>query len=352
MDMFPYPSGAGLHVGHPLGYIGTDVFARFHRMNGRNVLHPLGYDAFGLPAEQYALETGQHPRTATEANIATMRRQLRALGLGHDPRRSVATTDPAYYQWTQWIFLQIFESWHDPETDRARPIVELVDDFDAGRREPISPANPEGRPWADLDDRSRREVVNSYRLAYLDDSPVNWCPGLGTVLANEEVTADGRSDRGNFPVFKKPLKQWMLRITAFAERLLADLELLDWPEPIKLMQRNWIGRSVGAAVTFPVIDHDDRRDRRVHDAPRHARSARPTWCSRRSTRWSTTIVPPEWPPDTPPAWRGSPAAGVAGGGGRALPGVRGEEDRLRTPGGGPGEDRRLHRCVRAEPGQW
>jgi leucyl-tRNA synthetase len=304
MDMFPYPSGAGLHVGHPLGYIGTDVFARFHRMNGRNVLHPLGYDAFGLPAEQYALETGQHPRTATAANIATMRRQLRSLGLGHDPRRSISTTDPSYYRWTQWIFLQIFESWHDAESDRARPISELVEEFEAGTRAPAGAANPDGRPWAELNERVRREVVNSYRLAYLDESPVNWCPGLGTVLANEEVTAEGRSDRGNFPVFKKPLKQWMLRITAFAERLLADLELIDWPEPIKHMQRNWIGRSVGASLTFPVVGHDGTNIE--------------VFTTRPDTLFGATymvlapehglvdsIVPAEWPADTAPAWLGS-----------------------------------------------
>ncbi|HUV10382.1 MAG TPA: class I tRNA ligase family protein, partial [Acidimicrobiia bacterium] len=186
LDMFPYPSGAGLHVGHPLGYIGTDVFARFHRMNGRNVLHALGYDAFGLPAEQYALETGQHPRAATDANIANMRRQLRALGLGHDPRRSVSTTDVGYYRWTQWIFLKIFGSWYDGEADRARPIEELVSELERGDR-----PGPDASAWADLDDLARRAFVDSHRLAYLEEAPVNWCPGLGTVLANEEVTADG-----------------------------------------------------------------------------------------------------------------------------------------------------------------
>jgi leucyl-tRNA synthetase len=257
LDMFPYPSGAGLHVGHPLGYIGTDVFARYWRMNGRNVLHALGYDAFGLPAEQYALETNQHPRAATEANIANMRRQLRALGLGHDSRRSVATTDVAYYRWTQWIFLQIFDAWYDADADRARPIAELVAELETGQRVPTGNANPEGRTWAELDALTRRAVVDQYRLAYLEEATVNWCPGLGTVLANEEVTADGRSDRGNFPVFKRPLEQWKLRITAYAERLLADLDTLDWPEPIKIMQRNWIGRSVGASVHFLVEGHDD-----------------------------------------------------------------------------------------------
>ncbi len=250
LDMFPYPSGAGLHVGHPLGYIGTDVYARYQRMNGRNVLHTMGYDAFGLPAEQYAVQTGQHPRVTTEANVATMRRQLRRLGLGHDPRRSVSTTDPSYYRWTQWIFLQIFGSWYDPEADKARPIAELVAELESGRRQPSAGTNPSGRPWAQLTKDERLDVIDAHRLAYLHEAPVNWCPGLGTVLANEEVTADGRSERGNFPVFRKPLEQWMLRITAYAERLLSDLDSLEWPESIKLMQRNWIGRSTGATVSF------------------------------------------------------------------------------------------------------
>ncbi|HEY8525740.1 MAG TPA: leucine--tRNA ligase [Acidimicrobiales bacterium] len=251
MDMFPYPSGAGLHVGHPLGYIGTDVYARYHRMCGANVLHTMGFDAFGLPAEQYAVQTGQHPRVTTEANIATMRRQLRRLGLGHDQRRSISTIDESYYRWTQWIFLQIFESWYDTEADKARPISELVAELDAGTRQPAPGTNPTGKPWSELTDTERRVVVDNHRLAYISDAPVNWCPGLGTVLANEEVTAEGRSERGNFPVFRRPLRQWMLRITAYADRLIRDLDLLDWPEPIKLMQRNWIGRSEGANVRFP-----------------------------------------------------------------------------------------------------
>ncbi|MBM3675087.1 MAG: leucine--tRNA ligase [Actinobacteria bacterium] len=247
LDMFPYPSGAGLHVGHPLGYIGTDVYARFKRMTGYNVLHAMGYDAFGLPAEQYAVQTGQHPRVTTEANIANMRRQLRALGLGHDPRRSIATTDVAYYRWTQWIFLQIFNAFYDADADRARPIDELI---------PLLEADPEVG-WSELTELERRELVDGYRLAYLDEAQVNWCPALGTVLANEEVTADGRSERGNHPVYRRPLKQWMLRITAYAERLLADLDALDWSDSIKLMQRNWIGRSEGAEVDFPVAGHED-----------------------------------------------------------------------------------------------
>jgi leucyl-tRNA synthetase len=251
LDMFPYPSGTGLHVGHPLGYIGTDVYARYKRMTGHNVIHAMGYDAFGLPAEQYAVQTGQHPRVTTEANIANMRRQLRRLGLAHDPRRSVATTDVEFYRWTQWIFLQIYNAWYDPDADRARRIDELVAELDAGTREPAEGSNPSGRPWAELDELERRQVVDRHRLAYLHEAPVNWCPGLGTVLANEEVTADGRSERGNFPVFRRPLKQWMMRITAYADRLLHDLDRLDWTESIKLMQRNWIGRSEGAEVRFP-----------------------------------------------------------------------------------------------------
>jgi leucyl-tRNA synthetase len=245
LDMFPYPSGAGLHVGHPLGYIGTDVFGRYQRMCGVNVLHALGYDSFGLPAEQHAIATGIHPRVNTEANIANMRRQLRRLGLAHDPRRSVSTTDEAYYRWTQWIFLQIYNAWYDATSDRARPIEELEAELAAGTR-----PTPDGRPWQSLTADEQRTTLDSHRLAYLSEAPVNWCPGLGTILANEEVTAEGRSDIGNYPVFSKNMRQWMMRITAYADRLLEDLDRLDWPEPIKLMQRNWIGRSTGARVHF------------------------------------------------------------------------------------------------------
>ena len=245
LDMFPYPSGAGLHVGHPLGYIGTDVFARFKRMQGYNVLHALGYDSFGLPAEQHAITTGIHPRVNTESNIANMRRQLRRLGLGHDPRRSVSTTDESFYKWTQWIFLQIHGAWYDTETERARPIADLIAAFENGDR-----PTPDGRAWSALSAGERHDIVDNHRLAYLSNAPVNWCPGLGTILANEEVTAEGRSDIGNYPVFKRNMRQWMMRITSYADRLLDDLDRLDWPEPIKLMQRNWIGRSDGARVSF------------------------------------------------------------------------------------------------------
>ncbi len=245
LDMFPYPSGSGLHVGHPLGYIGTDVFGRFRRMKGYNVLHSIGYDAFGLPAEQYAIQTGTHPRVTTENNIANMRRQLRRLGLAHDQRRSISTTDEDYYRWTQWIFLQIFHAWYDHDANRARPIAELVTEFES-----VARPTPDGRPWASLTAVERRQIIDNHRLAYVSEAPVNWCPGLGTVLANEEVTADGRSDRGNFPVFKRSMKQWMMRITAYADRLVEDLDLLEWTDSIKTMQRNWIGRSSGARVTF------------------------------------------------------------------------------------------------------
>ncbi|WP_197382687.1 leucine--tRNA ligase [Mycolicibacterium mengxianglii] len=244
-DMFPYPSGEGLHVGHPLGYIATDVYARYYRMQGRNVLHALGFDAFGLPAEQYAVQTGTHPRTRTEANIVNFKRQLGRLGLGHDSRRSFSTIDVDFYKWTQWIFLQIYNSWFDTALGRARRIDELIAEFDSGTR-----TLDDGREWSALSDGDRADVIDGHRLVYRADSVVNWCPGLGTVLANEEVTSDGRSDRGNFPVFRKRLRQWMMRITAYSDRLLDDLEVLDWPDKVKAMQRNWIGRSVGASVLF------------------------------------------------------------------------------------------------------
>ncbi|MCV7330643.1 leucine--tRNA ligase [Mycobacterium cookii] len=244
-DMFPYPSGEGLHVGHPLGYIATDVYARYYRMTGRNVLHALGFDAFGLPAEQYAVQTGTHPRTRTEANIVNFRRQLGRLGFGHDNRRSFSTTDVEFYKWTQWIFLQIYNAWFDTAANKARPIAELIAEFDSGAR-----TLDDGRDWSALPAGQRADVIDAHRLVYRSDSMVNWCPGLGTVLANEEVTADGRSERGNFPVFRKRLRQWMMRITAYSDRLLDDLDVLDWPEKVKTMQRNWIGRSSGAAAMF------------------------------------------------------------------------------------------------------
>jgi leucyl-tRNA synthetase len=301
LDMFPYPSGAGLHVGHPLGYIGSDVFGRFLRMSGHHVLHTFGYDAFGLPAEQYAISTGQHPSVTTDLNVATMRRQLRRLGLAHDTRREVATTDTSFYRWTQWIFLQIFNSWYDTQQDRARPIAELIAAFESGDR-PV----PGDSSWAALSSGDRSEIIDSHRLAYISEEMVNWCPGLGTVLANEEITADGRSDVGNFPVFRRPLRQWMMRITAYAERLLDDLDLVDWPEPIKSMQRNWIGASDGAVIDFA-----------VREDPRLTVSA---FTTRPDTLAGATflVLSPEhplagelamerFPPWTPPPWRGEAA---------------------------------------------
>ena len=253
LDMFPYPSGEGLHVGHPLGFIGTDMYARYMRMTGHNVLYTMGFDAFGLPAEQFAVQSGQHPALTTAKNVATYRRQLRRLGLSHDRRRSIDTTDPGYYRWTQWIFLQIFNSWFDPERKVARRIEELIAEFDSGERAATT------GDWNAMSASERRQELDQWRLAYVSDAPVNWCPGLGTVVANEEVTADGRSDRGNFPVFKRNMRQWMMRITTFADRLLDDLDLLEWSDAIKAMQRNWIGRSEGATVHFAIAGNASER---------------------------------------------------------------------------------------------
>jgi len=272
LDMFPYPSGAGLHVGHPLGYTATDIYARFSRMMGFNVLHPMGYDAFGLPAEQYAIETGVHPAVTTRRNIENMRRQLKLFGFSYDWSREFATCEPDYYKFTQWIFLQLFESWYDEACEwttpgghevvgKARPVADLVAKLeggawsvDAGLNVVREAPSDDRRSWSSLTDVEKHDALNKRRLAYIDEVPVNWCPALGTVLANEEVTNEGRSDRGNHPVFRRPLRQWMLRITRFAERLENDLAGLDWPEPIKLMQRNWIGRSTGADVDFVICE--------------------------------------------------------------------------------------------------
>ncbi len=314
MDMFPYPSGTGLHVGHPLGFIATDVYSRYMRTTGANVLHTMGFDAFGLPAEQYAVQTGQHPRVTTEANMEIYRAQLRRIGMGHEQRRSFATIDPDYYRWTQWIFTQIYESWYDESaparrgggTGRARPISELVAQLESGERSPER-WDDEGRAltWGELSAVRRAEVLDGYRLAYVSQAPVNWCPGLGTVLSNEEVTADGRSERGNFPVFKRNLSQWMMRITAYADRLVDDLDRLDWPEKVRLMQRNWIGRSVGATVRFSARTPLDD----AVEWPLEVFTTRP------DTLFGATfmvvapehpslpeIVPDAWPEGTDPRW--------------------------------------------------
>jgi len=297
LDMFPYASGAGLHVGHPEGYIATDVYARYLRMTGHHVLHAMGFDSFGLPAEQYALSTGQHPHVTTRQNTDKMRQQLRRLGLGHDARRSVDTTDPRFYRWTQWIFLKIFHSWVDERTGRARPIADLVAEYESGQR-PV----PGDRQWTGLTGTERRQLIDSRRLAYVAEEPVNWCPGLGTVLANEEVTADGRSDIGNFPVYRRPMRQWMLRITAMAERLIDDLDVLAWPESVKQLQRNWIGASDGAIITLRSLNQPD--------------VAIEVFTTRPDTLYGATfvvlapehplvdsLVAPTWPDGTPSAWR-------------------------------------------------
>jgi leucyl-tRNA synthetase len=246
LDMFPYPSGAGLHVGHPEGYTATDILARYQRAQGLHVLHPMGWDAFGLPAEQYAIKTGQHPRQTTEENVATFKRQIKSLGFSYDWSREVDTTDPAYFRWTQWIFLQLYNSWFNPETNQAEPIDTLP--YPAALQPEVGREGPGTVPGLES---KRRAYRDSRRLAYVTEAPVWWCEQLGTVLANEEVV-DGQSEVGGFPVVRKPMRQWMLRITAYAERLLQDLELIDWSHSLKEMQRNWIGRSEGAEVDFAI----------------------------------------------------------------------------------------------------
>src|SRR4029079_19456249 len=305
LDMFPYPSGAGLHVGHPLGFIGTDVLGRYMRMTGHNVLHAMGFDAFGLPAEQYAVQTGTHPRNTTEANIGRYRAQLRRLGLAHDERRSVPTTDVDFYRWTQWIFLKIYGSFYDEEQRRARPVEELEAESASGTR-----PTPDGRPWAQLSEVEQRAVVDSFRLAYVSEAPVNWCPGLGTVLANEEVTADGRSERGNFPVFRRNLKQWMMRITAYADRLVDDLERRRLAESVTATAHDkpWSG-SAGRT-----------RSRRCSATGSAGPRARRCGSTSSALRWVSTCSPPgrtrcsaprtwSWRPSTPCASRSSPAPG-------------------------------------------
>jgi len=270
MDMFPYPSGAGLHVGHPEGYTATDIISRFKRMNGFNVLHPMGWDAFGLPAEQYAIQTGVHPEITTKKAIDNFRRQLQRFGFSYDWSREFGTIDQDYYKWTQWIFLKIYHSWFDPDANGgvgcARPIDELIEEFKDGKR-PVKlnpaaaeyagagdlPGGTDAGAWDALDRETKKAIVDSYRLAYLSQQTVNWCPMLGTALANEEVI-DGRSERGGHPVLRKPLRQWMFRITAYADRLLTGLADVDWPNSTKTQQAEWIGRSVGAEIDFPILE--------------------------------------------------------------------------------------------------
>ena len=257
LDMFPYPSGAGLHVGHPLGYIASDIYARYKRHEGFNVLHPIGYDSFGLPAEQYAIQTGTHPAITTQANITRYEEQLRKIGFSFDWSREVRTSDPAYYKWTQWIFVQLFHSWYNKATDSAEPIHTLMqhfrdhgtDQLSASQNEPLRFSAEE---WSTASESDQQDILLNYRMAYRAETTVNWCPGLGTVLANDEVK-DGKSERGGFPVFQKKMMQWSMRITAYSERLLQGLQTLDWPQPLKDAQEYWIGKSQGAQVSFEVL---------------------------------------------------------------------------------------------------
>src|SRR3990172_765495 len=251
LDMFPYPSGSGLHVGHPRGYIGSDVYARMKRMEGCNVLHPMGYDAFGLPAEQYAIEHKVHPKEAVKRNVTTFKKQLSIIGLSYDWSRKINTTDPEYYKWTQWIFLKLYNHYYDSEQKKARPIKDLIKKFEK-----------ENHNWKKLSALEKQEVLMKYRLAYEGEAEVNWCPGLGTVLANDEVTEgqDGHlvSERGGHPVEKIKIKQWFLRITAYADRLLSGLEELKWPSHLKEIEKNWIGRSEGSEIEFPIKNSEEK----------------------------------------------------------------------------------------------
>jgi len=256
LDMFPYPSGAGLHVGHPLGYIASDIVTRYMRHNGYNVLHPMGFDAFGLPAEQYAIQTGQHPAITTENNIQRYKQQLELLGFAYDWDREVRTSDPHYYKWTQWTFIQLFHHWYNTEKQKALPIKELIQLFEQRGNKNIPAAHHceiefTAEQWKQMSEKEQQQLLLKYRLAYLDETFVNWCPALGTVLANDEVK-DGLSVRGGHPVEQRKMKQWFLRVSAYAERLLTGLDTIDWSDSLKEMQRNWIGKSEGAEILFPI----------------------------------------------------------------------------------------------------
>lgn len=256
LDMFPYPSGAGLHVGHPLGYIASDIYARYKRLQGFNVLHPMGYDSFGLPAEQYAIQTGQHPAITTEENIARYRQQLDQIGFSFDWSREVRTSAPEYYKWTQWIFKQLFDCYYDLKTNKAERISQLIHQFESEGNANIQAVTDyeeqfSSSEWLAYSAQQKEEIIQAYRLAYLAESWVNWCPALGTVLANDEIV-NGVSERGGHPVEQKRMRQWSMRIKAYAERLLEGLDRIDWSDSIKEQQRNWIGKSQGASVTFAI----------------------------------------------------------------------------------------------------
>ena len=261
LDMFPYPSGAGLHVGHPLGYIASDIYARFKRHQGYNVLHPVGYDSFGLPAEQYAIQTGQHPAVTTEENINRYEQQLKKIGFSFDWNREIRTSDPAYYKWTQWIFIELFHSWYNKATDRAENISTLVAHFEKFGTENLDAVQSDelnftAKEWLNASEADKQDILLNYRMAYRAETTVNWCPALGTVLANDEVK-DGKSERGGYPVYQKKMMQWSMRITAYSDRLLRGLDRLDWSEAVKESQRNWIGKSEGALVKFGIKGADD-----------------------------------------------------------------------------------------------
>ena len=261
LDMFPYPSGAGLHVGHPLGYIASDIYARYKRHQGFNVLHPIGYDSFGLPAEQYAIQTGQHPAITTEENISRYEKQLQKIGFSFDWDKELRTSDSSFYKWTQWIFIQLFHSWYNNTTDKAEPITTLekhletfgTKNLNAAQNEPLSFSDED---WKNYSTEKKQEILLNYRLAFRAETMVNWCPALGTVLANDEVI-NGKSERGGYPVYQKKMTQWSMRITAYSERLLQGLEHLDWSDAVKDSQRNWIGKSVGASITFPLQEENE-----------------------------------------------------------------------------------------------
>ncbi|MCR5002856.1 MAG: class I tRNA ligase family protein, partial [Bacteroidales bacterium] len=260
LDMFPYPSGAGLHVGHPLGYIASDIYSRYKRLKGFNVLHPMGYDAFGLPAEQYAIQTGQHPEKTTTDNINRYRQQMDRIGFSYDWDREIRTCDPGYYKWTQWAFLKMFGSYYDNKADKAMPIEDLVAAFEKGGSEAVDAAHSDHKPftaeqWKAFSEKEKSKMLMNYRIAYQGESTVNWCPKLGTVLANDEVK-DGLSERGGFPVEQKKMTQWQLRVSAYAGRLLDGLDRVEWTDSLKEMQRNWIGRSYGTEVVFNCYNGD------------------------------------------------------------------------------------------------
>ena len=260
LNMFPYPSGAGLHVGHPLGYIATDIYARYKRLQGFNVLNPMGYDAYGLPAEQYAIQTGQHPAITTTNNIKRYRSQLDKIGFSFDWDREVRTCDPNYYHWTQWAFIRMFNSYYDKDLDKAQPINKLIKKFETTGTECINAACSEelsftADEWKAKDEKAKSDALMNWRIAYLGDSVVNWCPKLGTVLANDEVV-EGISLRGGYPVIQKKMRQWCLRISAYAQRLLDGLDTIEWTDSLKETQRNWIGRSEGTEMQFKVKDSD------------------------------------------------------------------------------------------------